>query len=84
MCLFLLWHVDPLLGNNRKINIQQPLLSNGITNKRVSTATIGYSNRGTLSIQSVLRCYKRDSVECRGAAEFRPVPHIVQSIRVYK
>jgi hypothetical protein len=36
-----MWHVDPLLGNDReKTAIKQPLLSNGFTNKHVSTATI--------------------------------------------
>jgi hypothetical protein len=34
------WHVDPLLGNDRETTIQQPLLSNGYTNKHVSTETI--------------------------------------------
>jgi hypothetical protein len=37
-----MWHVDPLLGNDREISyMQQPLLSNGFANKHVSTnATI--------------------------------------------
>jgi hypothetical protein len=25
----IMWHVDPLLGNEREVAIQQPLLSNG-------------------------------------------------------
>jgi hypothetical protein len=52
------WHVDLLLDNDLEItNIQQPLLSNGFANKRVSTAIIGYSNRGTVfSVRSVPRC----------------------------
>jgi hypothetical protein len=36
-----LWHVDPLLENDAKeVAIQQPLLSNGFTNKHVFTALI--------------------------------------------
>jgi hypothetical protein len=46
----------------RKANILQPLLSNGFANKRVSIATIGYSNREkVVSVGSVPRCHKQDS-----------------------
>jgi hypothetical protein len=32
----ILWHADPLLGNNRETsNIQLPLLSNGFSNKQL-------------------------------------------------
>jgi hypothetical protein len=39
--IYILWNVDPLLGNGReKAAIQYPLLSNGLANKHVPTATI--------------------------------------------
>jgi hypothetical protein len=42
--------------------VQQPLLSNGVANKRLSTKTIGYSNRGMVfSVLSMPKCYKQDS-----------------------
>jgi hypothetical protein len=37
----ILWHVDPLLGNDLKYEtIRQPLLSNGYASEHVSMATI--------------------------------------------
>jgi hypothetical protein len=39
--LYILWHVDPLLGNDSEISKYTQIFAN----KRVSTATIGYSNR---------------------------------------
>jgi hypothetical protein len=42
--------------------IQQPLLSNGFTNKHVCKATISNSNRGTVFLaRSMPTCYKQDS-----------------------
>jgi hypothetical protein len=39
---YILWHIDPLLGNDRErsVVIQQSLLSNDFANKHVSTAII--------------------------------------------
>jgi hypothetical protein len=58
-----LWHFDPLLGYDREISKkQQPLLSNGFTNKHIRTATVENSKREKVfSVRSVLRCYKQDS-----------------------
>jgi hypothetical protein len=45
-----------------KQNYKQPLLSKGVVNKHVFTATIRNSNRGTVfSVPSVPRCYKQGS-----------------------
>jgi hypothetical protein len=55
-------YVDLLLGNDREISKYTKVLSNGFANKRVSTAEIGYSNRGTVfSVLSLPKCYKQDS-----------------------
>jgi hypothetical protein len=41
----ILWHVDPLLGNDHETNKKQPLLRNGFASKHVCTATNGNSKR---------------------------------------
>jgi hypothetical protein len=41
----ILWHVDPLLGNDREATLQQLLLSNGSTDKHVSMPTIALQQR---------------------------------------
>jgi hypothetical protein len=58
-----LWHVDPLLGNDREISkYTTAVTSNGFANKSVSTTTIGYSKRGMVFfVRSVPKCYKQDS-----------------------
>jgi hypothetical protein len=43
-----LWHVNPLLGNDSEISKYQPLLRNGSAKKCVSTATIEDSNKATV------------------------------------
>jgi hypothetical protein len=58
----ILWHVDPFLDNDREISkYTTAITENGFAKKRVSTATIGYSNRGTvLSIRLVPRFCNQD------------------------
>jgi hypothetical protein len=55
----ILWHVDPLLGNDREIrNVQQPFLSNGPANRHElnnSTARISLQ-QSDVFYASVLRC----------------------------
>jgi hypothetical protein len=42
---YILWLVDPLLGNDRdRRNDKKPLLRDGSANNYVSTAKIGYNN----------------------------------------
>jgi hypothetical protein len=42
---YILSHVDPLLGNDGEITIQQPLPSNGSANNHISTARIALQQR---------------------------------------
>jgi hypothetical protein len=52
-----MWHVDPLLDNDRDI---KKLLSNSLPNKHVLKATIEVQQLGmALSLRSEPRCYKR-------------------------
>jgi hypothetical protein len=45
--MYILWYVDPLLGNDRETsNYTTPLLSNGSAYKHVSAATREHSNNG--------------------------------------
>jgi hypothetical protein len=54
MNLYILWHVDALLGNDRKI-------SNYIT--AVTRQRPVNNNRGTVfSLRSMPRCYKQDKL----------------------
>jgi hypothetical protein len=62
-----LWHVDPLIGNDSEIISQQPVNSNkGMVfsawyTPMATDATIGYSNSETvLFVRSALR-YKQDN-----------------------
>jgi hypothetical protein len=56
-----MWQKDSSLDNDYEMNIQQPLLSNGLANKHVCMATIENSNRSVFSVRFVPRCYKHDS-----------------------
>jgi hypothetical protein len=52
--IYILWHVDPLLGNDREIK-------NYVT--AVTSQRPVKSNRRTVfSVRSVLRCYKQDKL----------------------
>jgi hypothetical protein len=56
VCLYILWGVAPLLGNDSK----RSNYKTAVAKKHVSTATM-HCNRGTVfSTRSVLRCYKQN------------------------
>jgi hypothetical protein len=66
--VLVLWHVDPLLGDNREIGDrtagvakQRPADNRGMVLSARSAKQRLNSNRGTVfRVRSVLRCYKQD------------------------
>jgi hypothetical protein len=59
--LFILYHIDPLLGNDHDINKYRKAVTEYQLLKHVRMETIEEQQRKVFSMRSVPRCYNQDN-----------------------